>query len=270
MTKLSKSTTTAPTAPMEAGRGRTLLRRAVFFAALLAAWEALAGSGLWEDYLFPGPLAVGRTLYDGLMSGNYLLGMWVSVQRIALGYAISLVAGVTLGAAIARNRLLDDTIGALVVGLQALPSVCWLPLAILWFGLNDAAIQFVVVMGALFSIVLGVRDGVRNTPPIYVKAARNLGMSGAALYAQVVVPAALPSIVVGLKQGWAFAWRSLMAAELLFYSLSLGNLLQTGRDFSDAAAVMAVMVLIVTVGVAVNQAIFAPIERRIADRWGYA
>jgi NitT/TauT family transport system permease protein len=249
---------------------RTLMRRAIFFGALLALWDLLARSGLWEDYLFPGPLVVGRTLIEGVVSGDYLLGMWISVQRIMLGYAISLVAGVALGAAIARNRLLDETLGALVIGLQALPSVCWLPLSILWFGLNDVAIQFVVVMGALFSIVLGVRDGVRNTPPIYVKAARNLGMSGVALYVQVIVPAALPSIVVGLKQGWAFAWRSLMAAELLFYSLSLGNLLQTGRDFSDASAVMAVMVLIVAVGATVNQAVFAPIERRIADRWGYS
>ena len=246
------------------------VRRILFFVLLLAAWEAFSRSGIREDYLFPGPSVVAQTLFDGIVRGDYLRGALVSMQRIAVGYGISMVLGVTLGALIARNTILDDTVGALVIGLQALPSVCWLPLAILWLGLNESAIQFVVVMGALFSIVLGVRDGIRNTPPIFVKAARNLGARGVGLYVQVIVPAALPSILAGLKQGWAFAWRSLMAAELLFFSLSLGNLLQTGRDFNDAAGVLAVMVLIITIGVAVNQLIFAPVERRIAERWGYA
>ncbi|MCX6017282.1 MAG: ABC transporter permease [Chloroflexi bacterium] len=248
----------------------TLTRRVIFFAAILIVWELVARSGIWESYLFPGPLVVGRTLIDGIVEGEYLHAALISLQRIVIGYGISLVLGMSIGALIARNSILEDTIGSLVVGLQALPSVCWLPLAILWLGLSERAIQFVIVMGALFSIILGVRDGIRNTPPIFVKAARNLGATGFTLYVQVIIPAALPSIVAGLKQGWAFAWRSLMAAELLFFSLSLGNLLQTGRDFNDAAGVMAVMMLIIAVGVTVNQLIFAPIERRIGERWGYA
>lgn len=247
----------------------TLIRRVVFFTLLLVTWELLARSGLWEDYLFPGPIAVGQTLIKGLWQGVYLQGALVSMRRIAVGYGISVLMGVTLGALIARSSLLEDTLGSVVVGMQALPSVCWLPLSILWFGLNERAILFVVIMGSLFSIVLGVRDGIRNTPPVYVKAARNLGATGAGLLTQVVIPAALPSIVGGLKQGWAFAWRSLMAAELIFFSLSLGNLLQTGRDLNDAAAMMAVMVLIVLLGVAVTQLIFAPVENRIGERWGY-
>ena len=247
----------------------TTIRRIVFFAGLLVVWELVSRSGIWPDYLFPGPIAVSQSLVSGLRKGLYEQGMWVSFQRIVLGYGISVVIGVALGALIARNKILEDTVGSLVIGLQALPSVCWLPLAILWFGLNERAVGFVVIMGSLFSIVLGVRDGIKNTPPIFVKAARNLGASGFALYAQVILPAALPSIVGGLKQGWAFAWRSLMAAELLYYTLSLGNLLQTGRDLNDAAAVMAVMVLIVALGVAVNQLVFAPAERRIGERWGF-
>ena len=247
----------------------TTIRRIVFFAGLLVVWELVSRSGIWPDYLFPGPIAVSQSLISGLRKGLYVRGMWVSFQRIVFGYGISVVIGVALGALIARNKVLEDTVGSLVIGLQALPSVCWLPLAILWFGLNERAVGFVVIMGSLFSIVLGVRDGIKNTPPIFVKAARNLGASGLALYAQVILPAALPSIVGGLKQGWAFAWRSLMAAELLYYTLSLGNLLQTGRDLNDTAAVMAVMVLIVALGVAVNQLVFAPAERRIGERWGF-
>ncbi|BCS32484.1 sulfate ABC transporter permease [Luteitalea sp. TBR-22] len=243
-------------------------RRAVFFALLLVGWEALSRFGPWPDYLLPGPVAVGASLAEGIRSGVFVRGAASSLLRLVVGYGISLIGGVGLGLLLARFRGLRETLGTLMVGLQALPSVCWLPLAILWFGLSERAIVFVVVMGSLFSIVLGVRDGIANTPPVFVKAARNLGASGWRLYVEVVLPAAFPTVLAGLKQGWAFAWRSLMAAELLYYSLSLGNLLQTGRDLNDAARVMAVMVLIVAIGVAFNQWIFAPLERRVATRWG--
>jgi NitT/TauT family transport system permease protein len=192
----------------------------------------------------------------------------VSLQRLAIGYSISLCIGLVLGLLIGRIRVLEETVGSLVLGLQALPSVCWLPLAILWFGLSEQAIIFVVVMGALFSITLGVDAGVKNTPPIYLKAARNMGSRGIALYTQVILPAALPAIISGLKQGWSFAWRSLMAGELLYYTLSLGNLLQTGRDLNDAAEVMAVMLLIIILGVSIDGLFFAPFERRVRERWG--
>ena len=181
------------------------------------------------------------------------------------------MAGETLRTATpGRLELRRATVGSLALGLQALPSVCWLPLAILWFGLSERAIIFVVVLGALFSITLGVEAGMKNTPPLYLKAARNLGAHGLALYRDVVLPAALPTILAGLKQGWSFAWRSLMAGELLYFTLSLGNLLQTGRDLNDAAQVIAVMLLIVIVGVSIGQIIFAPVERRVRERWGLA
>jgi len=250
-------------------RRTTFIRRVVFYAGLLIVWELISRSGLWPDYLFPGPIAVAQALINGLTQGLYIEAMVVSVLRLVTGYAISLVIGVVLGALIARNKVLEDTLGSLIIGLQALPSVCWLPLAILWFGLNERAILFVVIMGSLFSIVLGVDSGIKNTPPIFTKAGRNLGANGIRLYWQVVLPSAFPTILAGLKQGWAFAWRSLMAAELLFFTLSLGNLLQTGRDFNDAASVMSVMVVIIAIGVAFNQLLFAPIERRVADRWGF-
>ena len=245
------------------------VRRAVFFAGLLLAWEALSRYGPWPDYLMPGPLAVGEALFAGLRNGLFVQGTGASLLRLLTGYGISLVGGVLIGTLLVRYKALQETVGALIVGLGALPSVCWLPLAILWFGLNERAIVFVVVMGSLFSIVLGVQGGIANTSPVFVKAARNLGASGIRLYTDVVLPAAFPTILSGLKQGWAFAWRSLMAAELLYFSLSLGNLLQTGRDLNDAAQVMAVMMLIITVGVAFNQLLFAPLERRVAERWGF-
>jgi NitT/TauT family transport system permease protein len=248
---------------------KTWLRRIAFYALLLALWQGLAQSGLWPPYLFPAPLDVLGALVSGLRKGLYITGTLVSLRRIALGYGISLVIGLGLGLLLGRARLARETLGSLVLGLQALPSVCWLPLAILWFGLSERAIVFVVVMGALFSIALGVEAGVRNTPPLYLRAARTLGARGTAIYTQVVLPAALPAVLSGLKQGWTFAWRSLMAGELLFFTLSLGNLLQTGRDLNDAAEVMAVMLVIIVVGVVIDQLVFAPAERRVRSRWGF-
>ncbi len=245
------------------------LRRLVFYLALLALWQFTASIGIWPDYVFPTPAEVFTDLVNGFQGGGqYFQATLVTLQRLAVGYAISLVLGVVLGLLMARVRLFNETFGSLVLGLQALPSVCWLPLAILWLGLTEQAIIFVVIMGALFSITLGVDAGVKNTPPIYLKAARNLGARGLALSLQVVVPAALPAILTGLKQGWSFAWRSLMAGELLFFTLSLGQLLETGRDLNDVGQVVSVMFVIIAIGVAINSLIFAPLERRVRERWG--
>lgn len=246
----------------------TWIRRIVFYTCLSILWQVLASSGIWPDYLFPGPLTVLNALVNGFQNGQFLQAALVSLQRLLIGYSISLVIGMVLGLLIGRFRIFEETVGSLILGLKALPSVCWLPLAILWLGLSEQAIIFVVIMGALFSITLGVDAGVKNTPPIYLKAARNLGARGVALSTQVVLPAAMPSILNGLKQGWTFAWRSLMAGELLFFTLSLGNLLQTGRDLNDASQVMAVMVVIIVIGVAIDSLIFGPIERRVRERWG--
>lgn len=250
------------------GSAGTWVRRILFYTLLLLLWEGIARLRIWPDYLFPGPFVVLETLIRLFQRGLIFTAIGVSMQRIAIGYGISLLIGIPLGLLIGRVKLARETLGSLVVGLQALPSVCWLPLAILWAGLNDRAIILTVVLGALFSIALGVESGVRNTPPLYVRAARTLGARGLSIYTQVVLPAALPSILAGLKQGWAFAWRSLMAGELLFFSLSLGNLLQTGRDLNDAAQVMAVMAVIITIGVIIDRAIFAPLETRVRRRWG--
>ncbi|MGZ3581502.1 MAG: ABC transporter permease [Ktedonobacterales bacterium] len=247
-----------------------LARRIVFYVALIAIWQVLAQAHIWPDYLFPGPRNVFDALVSGVRHGKFIQASLVSLQRIAIGYGISLIIGTLLGVLIGRFKVLDETLGSLVLGLQALPSVCWLPLAILWLGLSERAILFVVVMGALFSITLGVSAGVKNTPPIYLHAARTLGARGIGISTQVVLPAALPAIISGLKQGWSFAWRSLMAGELLYYTLSLGNLLQSGRDLNDVAQVMAVMLVIILVGVTIDAAIFAPIERRVRERWGLA
>lgn len=192
----------------------------------------------------------------------------VGIGKERLTSGRSLVLGTVLGILVGRFPVVEETVGSLILGLQALPSVCWLPLAVLWFGLTEQAIIFVVVMGALFSITLGIESGIKNTPPIYLKAARTLDTRGQALYSQVILPAALPSIISGLKQGWTFAWRSLMAAELLYFTLSLGNLLNNSRDLNDASQVIAVMLVIIAIGVAIDTLIFSTLERTLRERWG--
>lgn len=243
-------------------------RRVVFYALLLIAWQLFANTGIIPTYNLPGPTDVIGSLVNLFQSGQLVPAIAATMGRLVIGYALSLVIGVVLGLLIGCFRTIEDTIGSLVLGLQALPSVCWLPLGILWFGLSDQAIIFVVAMGAIFSITLGVNEGIKNTPPVYLKAARNLGASGLALASQVILPSAMPAIFSGLKQGWTFAWRSLMAGELIYFTVSLGNLLQEGRDNLDPAQVMAVMVVIIAISVVIENLVFGPVERRMRERRG--
>ncbi len=194
--------------------------------------------------------------------------MVTTALRLAFGYTLSLILGIPLGVALARSRLVKETLGPLVLGLGSVPSICWLPVAILWFGLSETAIQVVVVLGAVLPIAVATDNAVRHVPPQIEKAARTMGAHGLRLMLTVTLPAALPGILGGAKLGWTFALRSLMAGELLFVSGGLGQLLETGRDLGDTALVLAVVVAIVLLGRLSEIALFARAEREIARRWG--
>lgn len=249
-------------------RANPITRRAVFFALLVLVWQGLVWANVWPEYVFPSPMGVGRALLRGLQNGSLPIGILASLQRLLAGFAISAVLGMGLGLALGRNRLLNDTLGSLILGLQALPSICWLPLALIWFGLSEIAMIFVVVMGALFSITLATEAGVKNTPPLYFRVAANMGAKGIDLYRLVILPAALPAIITGLKMGWSFAWRSLMAAELLYVSLGLGHLLTMGRELNDMSQVIAVMLVIIALGLIVDRLLFGKLEARVRERAG--
>jgi NitT/TauT family transport system permease protein len=247
---------------------KTWLIRVVFFGLVIAAWQTVVALRIWPQYIFPSLASVLASMWYGLMDGSYPTAILISLKRLAIGYGISVVLGITLGLFIGRIYLVQKTVGSAILGLQALPSVCWLPLALLWFGLSERAIIFVVVMGAVLSISLSTADGIHNTPPLFLQAAKTMGAEGFPLYSRVILPAALPSIVSGMKLGWSFAWRSLMAGELLYVGLGLGHLLTMGRELNDMAQVIAVMVIIVAIGLLVDFILFAPAERRIRERWG--
>lgn len=247
---------------------RKLIKYSGFFGVLLFLWYVLFWAHFWPSWIFPSPSKVGLTLWHGLTQGDYIIGTLVSLRRLLIGFTLSTIVGSVIGFSIARNKHLNDTIGFLVLGLQTLPSICWLPLALLWFGLNDNAILFVVVMGSVLSTTIAVEGAIKSLPPLFVRAGTMLGATGFTLYRYVIWPAILPAFVTGLKHSWAFAWRSLMAGEMLFISAGLGQLLMVGREFNDMSQVLAVMIMIVIIGTLFDKLIFGILETNLRKKWG--
>jgi NitT/TauT family transport system permease protein len=253
----------------------SLLKRAavivLFFGSLVLAWQLATMSGRWSPVLLPPPAAIADYLWSAISDGSLLEATRVTLYRLLIGYAIGLVVGLPLGLLTSTSDYFEDTIGALALGLQTLPSVCWVPLALLWFGQTEGAMLFVVVMGTVWSVVLATDAGARSIPPIYARAARTLGSEGLDKWIRVILPASLPFVVSGMKQGWAFAWRSLMAAEIFVTILTgfgLGHLLHYGRELSAMDQVIGVMVVIVLIGLLADKVLFSPWERFLHRRWG--
>jgi NitT/TauT family transport system permease protein len=240
-------------------------------AIFLFLWQAIVWLGVKPTYALPGPVTVFRQLIADIDNGVLLKATGNTMQRAAVGYGIAVLIGSLVGVAVARSKVLRTAIGSLITGLQTMPTIAWFPLAILLFGLNESAILFVVILGAAPAIANGVISGVDHIPPLLLRAGRVLGARGLSAYRHVIVPAALPGFVAGLKQGWAFAWRSLMAGELLVIIAkkpSLGVRLEFARTNSDAPALMAAMVVILIIGVVIDSLFFGRLERTIRHRWG--
>jgi NitT/TauT family transport system permease protein len=247
---------------------KSVVRQAAFYALAIAIWIVIARLRVWPPYLFPPPQSVLEALWSGFADHSFWIAIAVSMKRIAIGYALSVAIGVALGLGMASSEFLEQTLWGLSVSLQSLPSVCWLPMAVLWFGLSEQAILFVVIMGSVLSVTIAMESGRKQMPKIYAMAGRNLGASGFKLFLFVLLPASLPCLLTGLKQGWAFAWRSLIAGEMIFVSFGLGQLLMMGRDLNDMSQVIAVMILIVAIGYIVDGLVFRTIERRFQEKWG--
>ncbi len=238
-------------------------------ALVLLIWQGVAWLRLWPPYLFPPPAHVGLTLWQLALSGELAVALLHTIRRIGLGFLGAALGGGLLGMAMARSKRLSELIGPAVQGLQAMPSICWYPLAILWLGLNEGALLFVTVAGALFAVASATESAIRNIPPAFLRAGATMGARGLQLYSRVMLPAAMPSLLTGLRLGWSFAWRSLMAAELLFMNLGLGYLLGQGRELVDAARVVAVILVILLVGILVDRLCFARAEAALRQKWGY-
>ena len=241
-------------------------------ALFLLVWQAVVWSGWRPDYILPGPVPVFQRLGQDLAQPDFWAGVGVTMRRALEGYAVAVVIGSVLGLVIARVPIVRKAVGHAILGLQSMPSIAWFPLAILLFQLTEGAILFVVILGAAPAVATGLLGGIDHVQPLLVRVGRVMGARGLYLYRHVILPAALPGFVGGLKQGWAFAWRSLMAGELLVIvsaQPSLGQQLQFARDFADAQQLLALMIVIFVIGVAVDLA-FGFADRAIRGRWGLA
>ncbi|HEX2705398.1 MAG TPA: ABC transporter permease [Candidatus Lustribacter sp.] len=236
----------------------------------LGLWEGIVLLGLKPEYVLPGPAAALGEFAHQLTESSFWNAVAVTFTRGVVGFVIAAAVGLVLGIVVAKSRILRTAIGSLITGLQTMPSIAWFPLAILLFQLTEQAILFVILIGAVPSIANGVIGGVDYVPTLLVRAGRNIGARGLALYRHVILPAALPSIVSGLKQGWAFAWRSLLAGELIVAIAnrpSLGQFLSNSRELGDPPYMIALMIAILLIGVLVD-AVFSGIDSGIRRRRG--
>lgn len=245
-----------------------VLKLAVFYGVLILSWQLIYEASLWPPYLLPGPEHVLNSLRRYVENGVLVESITATLQRMLIGFGLAFAIGMVIGVANASFRWLDETLGSLVLGMQSLPSITWLPLAVLWFGLSETAIIFVVVMGSLFAIAIAARDGVRAIPLLQRRTAQVFGASRWQTLRYVTLPGMLPTMVSGLKLGWSFSWRSLMAGEIIFVTAGLGHLLQVGRELNDVALLMAIMGVIVAVGLLFDRLLFGPLDAWVQHRWG--
>ncbi|MEC3977615.1 ABC transporter permease [Amycolatopsis sp. H20-H5] len=236
-------------------------------ALLIVVWQILWSAAFWPETTLPAPLAVWDEFWSTVVDGRVFGFVWTSVHRAALGFLAGVLIGTPLGLLVAKVRVVRAAIGPLLSGLQSLPSVAWVPAAVIWFGVNDGAIYFVVLLGSVPSIANGLVSGIDQIPPILPRVGQVMGANRLASARHILLPAALPGFLAGLKQGWAFSWRSLMAAELIAVSpqlgTGLGTYLNQGSSFNSMPAVIAAIFLILLVGVGIELAIFRPAERAV-------
>lgn len=246
----------------------------MFYLVLVVLWEIIYKVGVeylhvWKSYSFSSPIHVFNAFVKMTKDSNTLvISAFISMKRVLIGYLISAVLGIALGLAVVKFKYLEKNLRPLLLGFQTLPNVCWIPFAILWFGLNERAIIFVVTIGSIFSIAIAVESGIKNINPLYIKVAKTLGAGNLILYKDIIIPAALPNIISGMKQGWSFAWRALMASEMLSSSIGLGQLLTIGREVFDMGQVIAVMITIIIIGMSIDKLVFEKIESNVRYRWG--
>jgi len=265
----------AETPPEQRGR-RLLVRgwaalwpKVLAVAIVLAVWQLIHVSG-WKKEIFPGPGGTLADLWDQLHTRLLWHAIATTCERAVVGFGLAVVIGVLVGALVSRIAPLRSAVGSLITGLQTLPSIAWFPFAIILFGINTTAILFVIVLGAAPSIANGLIAGVDYTPPLLLRAGKMMGLSRLSLYRHLILPASLPAFVAGLRQGWAFAWRSLMAGELLVVIAnqpSLGVLLSTDQDQADMQGATSIIIVILILGIVVHT-LFGVADGAIRRRWG--
>ena len=242
---------------------------ALFLAVFVGLWQLVTVLELWPKTLLPSPAQVAISIGELIANNSLVIGIGTTLWRLAAGFAISIAVGGMVGLAMVKFQGFGKTMSSFAVGLLTFPSIAWVPFAILLIGFNNFGILFVVVMASVFSVMISTYSAVRNVPPIYVRASKNMGAHGFSLFRHVMIPAATPSLIMGIRQAWSFAWHALIGAEMLITTLyGLGHVLSVGREFNDMSQIIAVMITIFVIGLLFDRIIFLRLEEKVRSRWG--
>jgi len=246
------------------------LANSIFFITVfIGIWQLIYLIGIWPKISLPSPLMVAESFYELLQNNMLILSIGTTMYRLAIGFIISIVIGMAVGLAMVKFPGFGKTMGSFAIGLQSFPSIAWVPFAILLIGLNDVGILFVVVLSSIFSVMISTYSGIRNIPIIYIRAAKNMGAKGFHLFRYLMIPAATPALIGGIKQAWSFAWHALIGAEILMAaSIGLGHVLLVGREFQVMEQTIAAMISIFIIGWIFDRVIFSKLEDRVREKWG--
>jgi NitT/TauT family transport system permease protein len=241
----------------------------LFIAAFIGIWQLVYLLGIWPQVSMPSPAMVAESFAGLLQDFTLVKSIGMTMYRLVIGFTISIIIGISVGLAMVKFQGFGKTMSSFAVGLQSFPSVAWVPFAILLIGLNDFGILFVVIMSSVFSVMMSTYSGIRNIPPLYIQASRNMGAKSFSLFRYVMIPAATPSLLVGIKQAWSFAWHALIGAEILIAaSVGLGHILLVGREFQLMDQIIASMISIFAIGLLFDRIMFSKLEDKVRDRWG--
>lgn len=241
----------------------------LFIAVFIGLWQVAYLSGIWPKVSLPSPIMVVESFYELILDNTLFVSIGITLYRLLIGFAASIGIGVCVGLAMVRFTGFGKTMSSFAVGLQSFPSVAWVPFAILLIGLNDIGMLFVVIMSSVFSVMMSAYSGIRNIPPIYLKAARNMGAKGFSLFRYLMIPAATPALIIGIKQAWSFAWHALVGAEILMAaSVGIGHILLIGREFLLMDQIIASMITIFALGMIFDKVIFAKLDDKVREKWG--
>ncbi len=241
----------------------------LFLAVFVGLWQLVTVLEVWPKTLLPSPTQVAISISELIANNSLVIGIGTTLWRLVAGFAISITLGGIVGLAMVKFRGFGKTMGSFAVGLLTFPSIAWVPFSILLIGFNNFGILFVVIMASVFSVMISTYTAVRNIPPIYIRASKNMGAHGFALFRHVMIPAATPSLIMGIRQAWSFAWHALIGAEMLITTLyGLGHVLAVGREFNDMSQIIAVMITIFVIGLLFDRIIFLRLEEKVRSRWG--
>lgn len=241
----------------------------LFIAIFVGAWQLVSNLGIWPKVLLPTPAMVAGSIATLVADSSLPVGIGVTLARLFVGFVISVGIGGSVGLAMVKFPSFGKTLSSFAVGLLTFPSIAWVPFSILLIGFNDFGILFVVVMASVFSVMISTYSSIRNIPPIYIRASKNMGASGFSLFRYVMIPAATPSLIIGIRQAWSFAWHALIGAEILITTLyGLGHVLLIGREFQDMGQIISVMITVFAIGLLFDRFLFLRLEEKIRSRWG--